>query len=88
MLEHVDRAQPSAEEKVVVLEEIERLLHGLSDDLRSIVLWKLQGFTNAEIAATIGRTVRSVELKMQLIRRRIELRVGKLPPSAADSQSN
>jgi DNA-directed RNA polymerase specialized sigma24 family protein len=86
MLEHVDRAQPCAEEKVVVLEEIERLLHGLSDDLRSIVLWKLQGFTNAEIAATIGRTVRSVELKMQLIRTRIELRVGKQRPDAAQSQ--
>jgi DNA-directed RNA polymerase specialized sigma24 family protein len=86
MLEHVDRAQPSAEEKVVVLEEIERLLHGLSDDLRSIVLWKLQGFTNAEIAATIGRTVRSVELKMHLIRTRIELRVGKLRPQSALNQ--
>ncbi len=86
MLEHVDRAQPSPEEKVVVLEEIERLLHGLSDDLRSIVLWKLEGFTNAEIAAMIGRTVRSVELKMHLIRTRIELRVGKLRPPAALNQ--
>ena len=86
MLEHVDRAQPSPEEKVIVLEEIERLLHGLSDELRSIVLWKLEGFTNAEIAGTIGRTVRSVELKMQLIRKRIELRVGKLRLPDENSQ--
>ncbi len=73
MLEHVDRTQPSHEEKVVVLEELERLLQGLPQELRQIVLWKLDGFTNAEIACSIGRTVRCVELKMQLIRKRLEL---------------
>ena len=46
---------------------------GLSADLRGIVSWKLEGFTNAEIAAMLGRTVRSVELKMQVIRKYIEL---------------
>ena len=80
MLEHVDRAQPSHEEKVIVLDEVERLLVNLSPDLRSIVLWKLEGFTNAEIAAMIGRTVRSVELKMQIIRKRIAM--GLNPPAA------
>jgi DNA-directed RNA polymerase specialized sigma24 family protein len=73
MLEHVDRAQPSPEEKVIVLDELNRLLEGLSEDLHQIVLWKLEGYTNAEIAFTIGRTVRCVELKMQLIRKRIEI---------------
>ena len=81
MLEHVDRAEPSPDEKIIVLEELERLLHGLTDDLRRIILWKLEGFTNAEIAAMIGRTVRSVELKMQLIRKRIELSLQKAAPS-------
>ena len=47
---------------------------GLSEELRQIVLWKLDGFTNAEIASMIGRTVRCVELKMQLIRKRLELK--------------
>jgi DNA-directed RNA polymerase specialized sigma24 family protein len=73
MLEHVDRAQPSHEEMVVVHDEVERILHELSEDLRRIVLWKLDGFTNADIAKMMGRTVRSVELKMQLIRKRVEL---------------
>ncbi len=44
MLEHVDRAQPSPDEKLIVIEELQRLLHGLPEDLRSIVLWKLEGF--------------------------------------------
>ena len=72
MLEHVDGSQPSHEEKVIVLEELDRLLQGLPQELRQIVLWKLDGFTNAEIACSIGRTVRCVELKMQLIRKRLE----------------
>lgn len=77
MLDQIDRSQPSHEEKIVVLEEIERLLQGLSADLRTIVIWKLEGFTNAEIAAMIGRTVRSVELKMQVIRECIELAINR-----------
>jgi DNA-directed RNA polymerase specialized sigma24 family protein len=72
MLDHVDRSQPSHEEKIIVLEEVERLLQGLPTDLRCIVIWKLEGYTNAEIAGMIGRTVRSVELKMQVIRKCIE----------------
>ena len=79
MLEHVDKAHPSPEEKGLVLEELNRLLEGLSEDLRRIVLWKLDGFTNAEIACMIGRTVRCVELKMQLIRKRLQLGAEKLP---------
>jgi DNA-directed RNA polymerase specialized sigma24 family protein len=73
MLEHVDRSQPSQEEKIIVLDEVERLLHGLSPEQRRIVIWKLEGFTNAEIAGMIDRTVRSVELKIQVIRKRVTL---------------
>jgi DNA-directed RNA polymerase specialized sigma24 family protein len=70
--DHVDRAQPTPQDRVAVAEEVERLLHLLPEELRQIVLWKLEGFTNAEIAPMIGRTVRSVELKLQLIRRILE----------------
>jgi DNA-directed RNA polymerase specialized sigma24 family protein len=73
MLDHVDRSRPSHEEKVIVLEELERLLKGLPSDLRCIVIWKLEGFTNAEIARMIGLSVRSVEFKMQAIRESMDL---------------
>jgi RNA polymerase sigma-70 factor, ECF subfamily len=69
MRDHVDRAQPTAQDRVAVVEEVERLLHLLPEELRQIVLWKLEGFTNAEISPMIGKTVRSVELKLQLIRK-------------------
>ena len=71
MLDHVDRSQPGPDEKLAALEELERLLQGLPDDLRRIVIWKLDGYTNAEIADLLDRTVRCVELKLQLIRKRL-----------------
>ena len=84
MLDHVDRAQPSPEERVVVVEELERLLQGLPDEYRRIVVWKLEGFTNAEIACMIDRTVRCVELKLQHIRKRLEPRMDERGPSPED----
>ena len=72
MRDQVDRAQPTPQDRVAVVEEVERLLHLLPDQLRQIVLWKLEGFTNAEIAPMIGKTVRSVEMKLQLTRRILE----------------
>jgi DNA-directed RNA polymerase specialized sigma24 family protein len=74
MLDHVDRSQPGPEEKVVAIDEFDRFLEALPDDLRRIVIWKLEGYTNAEIAAKLGRTVRCVELRLQLIRKRLSSR--------------
>ena len=76
MLDHVDRSQPTPEERVAVAEEVQRLLTLLPDPLRQIVVWKLEGFTNAEISCMIGRTVRSVEIKLQLIRKHLEDELG------------
>jgi DNA-directed RNA polymerase specialized sigma24 family protein len=81
MLDHVDRSKPSQEEVVIVLEEVDRILQSLPEDLRRIVLWKLDGYTNADIARMIGLTVRSVELKMQLIRERVKLGLRKASPT-------
>lgn len=78
MLDHVDRSQPSPQERVAVVEEVQRLLRLLPDPLRQIVVWKLEGFTNAEISCMIGRTVRSVEIKLQLIRKHLEGELGRI----------
>jgi DNA-directed RNA polymerase specialized sigma24 family protein len=69
MLDQVDRAATDPAEKLIILEEFDRLLHDLPEELRQIVLWKVDGFTNARIAKMMGRTVRCVELKLQLIRK-------------------
>jgi DNA-directed RNA polymerase specialized sigma24 family protein len=74
MLDHVDRMEAGPDDKFVAMEEFERLLQSLPEDLRRIVIWKLDGYTNAEIADMLGRTVRCVELKLQLIRKRLSSR--------------
>ena len=40
-----------------------------SDELRSIAVWKLEGYTNAEIAARLGCAAVSVERRLRLIRK-------------------
>jgi DNA-directed RNA polymerase specialized sigma24 family protein len=72
LLEQVDRSQPTPEDRVAVGEEIDRLLHVLPEELRQIIVWKLEGFTNSEISCMIDKTVRTVELKLQLIRKLLE----------------
>jgi DNA-directed RNA polymerase specialized sigma24 family protein len=62
--------EPEAAMAAQVVENYERLLGELGDDaLRSIAVWKLEGFTNEEIAATLGRAVATVERKLARIRR-------------------
>lgn len=52
-----------------VAEECERLLNRLPDDyLRSIAIWKMEGWSNAEIARKLGRVERTVERGLQVIR--------------------
>src|SRR3954447_11940727 len=80
MLEHVDRATPTAEEQIAAVEEIQRLLQLLPSDLRQIVVWRLEGFTNADIAAMIGLTLRSVEMKLQIIRKKLAKEFGAIEP--------
>jgi DNA-directed RNA polymerase specialized sigma24 family protein len=78
MLDHVDRSLPAPDERAAAVEEIQRILKLLPDPLRQIVVWKLEGFTNAEISCMIGRTVRSVEIKLQLIRKHLEGELGRI----------
>lgn len=61
--------EPSPDEAAEMSEACERLLGLLDDEARAIALAKLEGYTNAEIAARQGLALRSIERKLQLIRR-------------------
>jgi DNA-directed RNA polymerase specialized sigma24 family protein len=55
-----------------VEEEFRRLLGRLPDDelqLRSVAVWKMEGYTNEEIAGKLGRSLATVERRLGLIRR-------------------
>jgi DNA-directed RNA polymerase specialized sigma24 family protein len=61
--------EPSPELAVQLTEECQRLLDRLGDEtLRSVALWKMEGYTNAEIAAKIGCVEQTVERKLRAIR--------------------
>ena len=68
-LEQALSREPDPEFAAQVAEECERLLGGLGDDeLRSVALWKMEGYTTDEIAARLGYAPRSIKRKLQLIR--------------------
>jgi RNA polymerase sigma factor (sigma-70 family) len=65
-----DRSQRSGEEQAASNELIAYFLERLSEaTLRGIVSLKMQGFTNEEIAQQLGCATRTVERKLNLIRR-------------------
>ena len=69
----VSGGEPTPEFAALVAEECDRLLNGLNDEsLRQIAVWKMEGYTNAEIAVKIGRVEGTVERKLALIRSRWE----------------
>ena len=60
---------PTPELMAIIDEEFHRLLEMLpTDELRKVALAKFEGRTNSEIADQLGRHVRSVERKLQIIR--------------------
>jgi DNA-directed RNA polymerase specialized sigma24 family protein len=61
--------EPDPEFAAQVAEECRRLLERLGDaTLGEVALWKMEGYTNEEIAARLGRSLATVERKLQLIR--------------------
>ena len=65
--------EPDPEATFQIAEECQDMLDRFSDTiLRAIALWKMEGFTSAEIAAKLDCTTRTVERKLQLIRRQWE----------------
>jgi DNA-directed RNA polymerase specialized sigma24 family protein len=61
--------EPTPEFSVVMAEECERLLDMLDADLRELAIAKMDGFTNKEIATQRSVAPRTIERKLQLIRR-------------------
>ena len=69
LLEQIVGREPTPEFALQVAEESERLLANLADaDLRQIALWKMEGYTNEEIAERLGVATRTVERRLRLIR--------------------
>ena len=71
---------PSPAMAAQTAEECRRLLAELGDEtLRQVALWKLEGYTNEEIALMMndgkGRSLSTVELKLKMIRKRWEKEV-------------
>ncbi len=63
--------EPTPEFAVQVAEECERLLDSLGNEtLRQVAVWKMQGYTNDEIAERLGCVTRTVERKLNMIRKR------------------
>jgi DNA-directed RNA polymerase specialized sigma24 family protein len=68
-LQLVVGAEPTPEFAVQVAEDCQHLLDLLdSAEMRSVALWKMEGFTNEEIAAKLRCSKRSVERKLGMIR--------------------
>ena len=62
--------EPDPQAAVQAAEERQEILDRISDAiLRAIALWKMEGFTTEEIASKLDCTTRTVERKLQLIRR-------------------
>jgi len=60
---------PTPEFAALMDEECRRLLDRLGQaELRSVALWKMEGHSNDEIAAKLGRSRGTVERKLKLIR--------------------
>jgi hypothetical protein len=70
VFEAMEASDPTPAQAAILVEEFEQRLRALPEPLRQIALWKLEGYSNAEIAdqQRLNCTERTVERKLQLIR--------------------
>jgi RNA polymerase sigma factor (sigma-70 family) len=68
-LEQLLTREPTPEEAAATADECRRLLELLEEpELRQVALWKVEGYTNEEIAARLDCVPRTVERKLRRIR--------------------
>ena len=68
-LERLLTREPTPEEAAAMADECRRLLDILEEpELRQVALWKVEGYTNEEIAARLDCVPRTVERKVRRIR--------------------
>jgi DNA-directed RNA polymerase specialized sigma24 family protein len=68
-LEHLLSREPTPEFAAEVAEQCRFLLSKLGDEeLRTIALWKMEGIDSEQIAERLGKALRTVERRLQLIR--------------------
>ena len=68
-IDGVPGPEPTPEFAAEMAETVDRLLGLLDDDeLRRIALMKLEGYSNQEIAAKIGRSLPTIERRLKVIR--------------------
>ena len=68
-LEQLLSREPTPQFAAQVAEECQRLLDRLGDgELRTVALWKMEGYTHQEIAAKLGCVPRTVDRKLRAIR--------------------
>src|SRR4051812_17475006 len=70
-LEQIVGREPSPDFVAQVVDECRRLLEGLGDEgLRTVALLRMEGYSNVEVAERLGCGLRSVERKLERIRKR------------------
>jgi DNA-directed RNA polymerase specialized sigma24 family protein len=68
-IEEIIGREPTPELTAMVADQLQQFLDVLDKDLRQVAIWKLEGYTNAEIAKKRGRCVRTIERDLELNRR-------------------
>ena len=69
MLETIGADEPTPELAAQLAEEFQRLMEQLGDStLQSVAIFKLEGYTNDEIASRLGCVTSTVERKLARIR--------------------
>ena len=69
LIEEIACIEPTPDLAAEMIEQYERLLHRLDEPtLRRIAVWKLEGFTNGEIAKKLSCSRRTVIRKLEIVR--------------------